>query len=787
MTVTTEPLVAREVAFVLPAPDLVQDIMELGIPVERAIEETEDGLLTLTLVVNPEEQEWLEALGLVPLEEHEGSPPELDEGFSVLQVDEVKVIRAEYFNHYGGTFLSVEAKTSMGSLSTVSLRVYSVDTGLQIGGTMSRFVDAGQYMYHRITVRVTEVPSVVRVVSSAGGEGARPVVEWPSQTAAFPFTPDLLTGFVARYLDPTETDQVLEDLAAEFPGLCEVIHLPYPTNGYRRQAMGVTGGTGSRAIVWYTYAWGHEGGNDIKVHLVDPGAPDQPLEISFDENSNTVVVSAATGPLGEITTTAGEVIAAVNAIEGFPVYAFPYRTQNPTGTIQPAGPVQLSDYLNAPPHVSREPYTMKAIRIGKHRDGSRTGVFIYHQLHAREWVTPLVALETASRLLYNYETNEHVRQLVDNLDIFIIACANPDGSHYSVYDYNSQRKNMTNHGDATVSDPARRNSWGVDLNRNFAVGTLWDGYSGASTSTTSSTYCGPHPHSEPEVQNIVWVVENFPNIKFAMDVHSHGGYLMWAPGAYKTAGRVTLPAMDYGTDTYLFASAERMIDAIAEWRLNVVQPARTGPICDVLYSAAGASVDEMTYAHGLYTFSFEITPQRWTGTGWADVGFQPAVPEAIEGAMEFAHGNFELLSIALDYHKDKAPPRSLVEVILEDGTEDVYTALGLERPAILDFEEDGGQVLVFSGPVRIRFLTSEPANVYYTLDGSRPGFDSLLYERAGLREAGEEILIESTTQVNFFAQDVKGNVEKRYNPSSKAQNFNKLRIVIQSPVGALVP
>ena len=141
---------------------------------------------------------------------------------------------------------------------------------------------------------------------------------------------------------------------------------------------------------------------------------------------------------------------------------------------------------------------MKALRIGKNRDGSKAGVFLYCQEHAREWVTPLTCVETAERLLRNYASDAQTRKLVDDLDIFILPVVNPDGAHYSFYDYNMQRKNMTNHCAATAADPANRNSWGVDLNRNFSVGSLFDGYNGASTSCTSDTYAGPAELSEPE-------------------------------------------------------------------------------------------------------------------------------------------------------------------------------------------------------------------------------------------------------------------------------------------------
>ena len=78
------------------------------------------------------------------------------------------------------------------------------------------------------------------------------------------------------------------------------------------------------------------------------------------------------------------------------------------------------------------------------------------------------------------------------------------------YDYNCQRTNMTNYCAPTISSgiPSSRNSWGVDLNRNGRIGTVWDGYSGASaTSCTSSTFAGPAPASEPEFKNLIHIDE----------------------------------------------------------------------------------------------------------------------------------------------------------------------------------------------------------------------------------------------------------------------------------------
>ncbi|HEY8393597.1 MAG TPA: chitobiase/beta-hexosaminidase C-terminal domain-containing protein, partial [Thermaerobacter sp.] len=151
---------------------------------------------------------------------------------------------------------------------------------------------------------------------------------------------------------------------------------------------------------------------------------------------------------------------------------------------------------------------------------------------------------------------------------------------------------------------------------------------------------------------------------------------------------------------------------------------------------------------------------------------------AYEQAMEFAHGTMELLRVALDYQNDRQRPKSSVEVIPEEGTRSAAAALGAGSPLVLDFDEDSEQTLVFTGPVRLRFRTSEPADVYYTLDGSRPTFASSRYEAAGVRDRPQEIRIQQTTEVKFFAVDMKGLVEKNYNPDGKGQNYNKLRIVV---------
>ena len=267
------------------------------------------------------------------------------------------------------------------------------------------------------------------------------------------------------------------------------------------------------------------------------------------------------------------------------------------------------------------------LRIGKTRDKSKVGVFIYCQEHAREWGTPLVCLETAERLIRNYGSDPETTSLVDNLDIFIVPTINADGAAYSMYDFNSQRRNMVNYCASNPTgnnDPYARNGWGVDLNRNFSVGSFYDGFQGASNGCTSDTFAGPSEMSEPEVRNEAWVQSTYRNIKFAMNVHSSGGYFMWPPGAYKPTTREPLPYPPYGTLNYFDQTASQVLDRIYNFRHTAVLPQQTGPVLDVLYSAAGNSADEAYYNHGIIGYDFEIGASKVLADGSSvGTGFQP--------------------------------------------------------------------------------------------------------------------------------------------------------------------
>jgi hypothetical protein len=506
--------------------------------------------------------------------------------------------------------------------------------------------------------------------------------------------------------------------------------------------IGSTPSTAARAQAVYleSKAWGHEGGNNVQAEFINPGVPNSPLSVSV--SGTRITVSLETDSTGALNSTAAQVRDAINADPAASalVTAATYGANAGAGIVQPRTLVNLSDFLNAPPSVQRGPFQVKMIRIGKHRDGSKVGVFLYCQQHAREWVTPLVCLETAERMLRNYAIDPMTKQMVDNLDIFIIPVVNPDGAHYSMYDFSQQRKNMTRYCAPNTSGymPSSRNSWGVDLNRNNTIGSLFDGYDGASASCTSSTYAGPFELSEPEIQNEHWVVDTFSNIKFANNIHTYGGYFMWSPGAYIVPGRITLPAPNIGIEKYFFAAADIVLNRIKEERGTVILPERTGPIADVLYSAAGNSADDQWYRKDIIAYSFEAGADRFTstttGTSQTAVGFQPNFAnEGYYEALEFAAGNYGLFEAALQYAFDNEKP--VVNIVPNGGAS--------QTPMRATFE-----------------YGNEPAVIYYTLDGSTPTLSSTTWEAQGPRRPGQVFLFNETTTIKWIAKDIKGNVSE---------------------------
>ena len=453
--------------------------------------------------------------------------------------DQIVILRVDYFENYAGRFLSVEAKDRRAGVQAdgtgyegpnLSLS-FNSGAGTPIDSTprvMNVNVDPDTtpdtYIEHRVLVRIGDVgeaspaaPTRVRVGSSAGGEKEADVNVWLGGGLP-PMGHKRLSDFTTDYMDPSQVYERFEELAAEFPNIAELITLPNKTNGYQRKAQAnMSGTTADRQLALGRdraepdrradlARLGPRGRQRHHGRVRRTGVAGSPLSVSV--TGNDIPSRSQPTPRASCTSTAAQVVAAINAHAAASalVVALTYRGNAGAGIVQPRAKVNLSDFLEAPATVPRGPFEYKVMRIGRKRDGSKVGVFLYCQQHAREWATPLTCLETAEQLLRNYVLDGRTRELVNNLDIFILPSSNPDGAHYSMYDFSQQRRNLTNHCvnggketdnpfaagfwtprtnpqtglPYTNTDPASRDAWGVDLNRNNTAGTIFDGYIGAS-------------------------------------------------------------------------------------------------------------------------------------------------------------------------------------------------------------------------------------------------------------------------------------------------------------------
>ncbi len=237
---------------------------------------------------------------------------------NVAEGEHIKILRADYFtNEDDEHFISVEGKSDQGRTDALTVR-WDSGPGTEMGSggstTLSPFVDAGQYLYHRRQIEVDGRPDKVELSSAATGERLEGAVEdWapPTDETGNPEIIDF-TDPADPYLDPTQAYDRIKQLAQEFPNITELIELPYQTNGYRRKAQAQFGDTeqpGSVVVV-ESKNYGSEGGNNVRVTLRDPGAADQ--DLSVDVNRDTIVVNLETDEAGEIDSAAADVVEAIN-------------------------------------------------------------------------------------------------------------------------------------------------------------------------------------------------------------------------------------------------------------------------------------------------------------------------------------------------------------------------------------------------------------------------------------------------------------------------------------------
>ncbi|MBI3365982.1 MAG: hypothetical protein HY033_13895 [Ignavibacteriae bacterium] len=217
--------------------------------------------------------------------------------------------------------------------------------------------------------------------------------------------------------------------------------------------------------------------------------------------------------------------------------------------------------------------------------------------HAREWIAVEVALYLADEMLARYASDAVLQADMNNLQIWIVPIVNPDGFAYTQSTDRYWRKNRRNNGDGT---------FGVDPNRNW--GYQWGLLSGSSAMTSSETYHGTGPFSEPEVVTIRNFLQGLTNLKCFLTYHSYSE-LFLRPWSYTTT--------DPPGESTLRSVVQRSIARIAAVHGHTYSET-------IGYTSSGEATDYVWNEMRSAPFTPELRP---TATGFG--GFAPPASEIL--------------------------------------------------------------------------------------------------------------------------------------------------------------
>ncbi|MEM9801505.1 MAG: M14 family metallopeptidase, partial [Planctomycetota bacterium] len=242
-------------------------------------------------------------------------------------------------------------------------------------------------------------------------------------------------------------------------------------------------------------------------------------------------------------------------------------------------PQLISQKASIGTSLQGRPISMVRISDNPDVDEDEPEVRIDSLHHAREPQSMQATIFFVSWLLEEYGSDPLATYLVNEREIYVVPCVNPDG-----YEYNRSiapgggglwRKNRRNNGDGT---------FGVDLNRNYPF--QWGG-SGSSGNTSSDIYRGTSPASEPETQAMIQFMTG-RSFQTALTVHTFAD-LWLAPWGY-------------------VASLPPDWDEINEIGTLAVEESGypQGPAAILLYTASGITTDYDYGTLGTYSWTPEI-------------------------------------------------------------------------------------------------------------------------------------------------------------------------------------
>ncbi|CAO2603046.1 Carboxypeptidase A4 [Lemmus lemmus] len=213
----------------------------------------------------------------------------------------------------------------------------------------------------------------------------------------------------------------------------------------------------------------------------------------------------------------------------------------------------------------------------------RPAIWLNAGIHSREWISQATAIWTARKIVTDYQKDPAVTSILENVDVFLLPVANPDGYVYTQTHNRLWRK--------TRSRTPGSRCIGADPNRNWNASFAGNG---SNKNPCSETYRGPAPQSEPEVAAIVKFITGHGNFKALVSIHSYSQMVMYP------YGHSLEPVPNHEELDEVAKAAVTALTSLYGTKYTY------GSIIDTIYQASGSSID-WTYSQGIkYSFTFEL-------------------------------------------------------------------------------------------------------------------------------------------------------------------------------------